>query len=97
MTKEIDHSYTDKPTCPYCGKTWSDDDSYVEQSSKEDYCPECGKKFLIHANYQITYSTVKAECLNTGEHVWEHKRWNDWNGDKYFRCKECAKYEYRKN
>jgi uncharacterized Zn-finger protein len=44
--------------CPYCGNHCGEDD---EHKPREIKCDECGKKFKMEIDYDITYSTYKLE------------------------------------
>jgi uncharacterized Zn-finger protein len=42
--------------CPYCGSHYGEDDLH---ESTELTCDECGKKFKLEVEYDITYSTFQ--------------------------------------
>jgi len=72
MTKEIDCSYTDEITCPYCG--YQHDYSCEISEDKNDgiyQCEDCEKSFRFEVEHSVTYTTEKAPCLNKeGDHKW---------------------------
>jgi transcription elongation factor Elf1 len=44
--------------CPYCGCRNDEDD---EHESREIECDECGERFKMEIEYDISYSTYKLE------------------------------------
>jgi len=42
--------------CPYCGEHYGEDDLH---DSMDLTCDECGKKFKMEVEYNITYSTYQ--------------------------------------
>ena len=81
--------------CPYCEHGFDLDMEYAE-AQDEDFsieCPECEKTFVVYTDYDITFPSRKADCLNTNTHIWEIKRVHDFAYWEYGteRCKECQK------
>jgi hypothetical protein len=55
---EIDHDYTDKPVCPYCGTEASQEDNIEEDDELE--CDVCDGEFKVTNVYiSVSYSTEK--------------------------------------
>ena len=52
----FDHEYTDEIVCPHCGFEYSDS---WESSDGEKECYECGEKFHMVRNVEVTYVTYK--------------------------------------
>jgi len=58
--------------CPYCGKEQLHIDSDYGQDDESEYeCEHCEKNFMLHASWEISFSSRKADCLNGGEHNYE--------------------------
>ena len=54
----IDHEYTEKIVCPYCGHKFINSFEYSE--SEEDVpCQSCDKKFDLSVDVEIYYTTSK--------------------------------------
>lgn len=61
---EIDHEYTGEIVCPACGYEFGDSwESFLDgtHSETEEECPECGAKFKVTQNVEVTYSTELIE------------------------------------
>jgi len=61
--------------CPYCGQ-WQDvnhDDGqgYEENVKHEMKCEKCEKSFVFTTSISYYYESEKADCLNTGNHIYE--------------------------
>ncbi len=55
--------------CPYCGKDMDDPDDKGESGMLHEHeCPHCEKYFVFEVEYNPSYSSRKADCLNGGEH-----------------------------
>lgn len=55
--------------CPYCEKEIEDpDDCHDPNENYEWECPHCEKNFVFSIEYDPSYSSHKADCLNGGEH-----------------------------
>jgi hypothetical protein len=72
MTKDIDASYTDQITCPYCGDERTDSWELGEEGEVE--CYECGKMFRFTSDVRITYTSERDCELNGEEHEWVYVR-----------------------
>ena len=48
--------------CPYCGFHYGEDDLH---ESMELTCDECGKKFKLEVEYEVSYSTYKKDDAET--------------------------------
>ena len=63
----------EKVKCPYCGyefePNWELYDG--DESSCEEECPECGKRFTSWMSISYDFDTKKADCLNGGKHTWK--------------------------
>lgn len=62
--QEIDHEYTDEIVCPACGYEFLDSWECFSSgacSQTEEECPECGAKFKVTQNVEVTYSTELME------------------------------------
>ena len=58
MSKEIDHSNTDKIVCPYCGYKFQH--SYeLDGESGHVECEECEEEFEYFRNIEVSYNTYK--------------------------------------
>ena len=64
--------------CPYCTKCQEvcRDDGYgCEENTKyEMECSDCGKMFTFTTSIIFCYEPEKADCLNTGEHLYKPTR-----------------------
>jgi len=59
-------------TCPYCGKELEVYDCEAGQDENiQIECNECGKTFIAQVEYNVSYYSRKAACLNGGKHDWE--------------------------
>lgn len=47
--------------CPHCGHKHGDCWEWVEEMPKEAECEGCGKRFVVWAQYDITYRTEPLE------------------------------------
>jgi hypothetical protein len=77
--------------CPYCKKELEPSpDQYEPDTPHEEECHQCEKSFIFYIEYYPTYTTIKAPCLNGGEHNYQ-----DINGypteyyDGRVRCSYC--------
>lgn len=62
---KFDCEFQEEMVCPYCGVKQSDSwESAPEDECGESACQTCGKKFLVTAHREISYST---QCAK-GEH-----------------------------
>ncbi len=62
--QEIDHEYTKEIVCPACGYEYQDSwECFLSgtYSETEEECPECGAKFRVAQEIEVTYSTVLIE------------------------------------
>jgi len=62
--EDLDTSYTDQITCPWCG--YEETDSF-EIDDGEFECNECSKPYMVSHDVHVTYSTskiVKEEIKN---------------------------------
>ena len=87
---EIQHKYTRKLVCPYCGEIHESGLSARLQGESLIFCG-CGKKFRFEIDIEYT---SYADCtLNGKEHDWKLERKNagTYNGEPYdwYRCKNC--------
>jgi len=57
--KEIDHEYTNKIVCPYCGYSDVDSCGYEDDDIGLIDCESCGKSFYAYRSVTIAYSTEK--------------------------------------
>ena len=48
----------DKITCPYCGAQWIDSWE-IQEDDDNMLCDECGKRFSLVIEHEITYSTTR--------------------------------------
>ena len=87
-------------TCPYCGDentdSWEVRGLQNDGESIDDKCGNCGKKFHIVMNVDVTYTTTGLCTENNQEHFWEQF---DFVSDTGKRCKGqkcllCNKYEF---
>lgn len=64
---EIEHNYTSKIVCPYCGYKFKD--SWEIDSGNQDIgecdCHQCEKTFIAYRNVEVTYNTWRKEDNNT--------------------------------
>ncbi len=88
--------------CPYCDaelKVNHDDGfGYAEDESHEMECDKCEKSFTFQTHINFSYHPSKADCLNTGHHIfsewkqlWEHEGISTQDRE----CETCGKYERR--
>jgi len=54
----FEHEYTDKVTCPHCGRQYCDS---WEMSEGKTECDDCGKHFEIQRHVYTEYSTEKVK------------------------------------
>ena len=57
------HTFSPNIVCPYCG--WENMDSFEAHEGEQD-CPDCGNKFSMGRDVDITYSTSKIEEVSNG-------------------------------
>ena len=58
--------------CPYCEKNNGRiDDCYEQNEVYETQCADCEKNFVFTVDYDISYDTSKAACLNGADHNYE--------------------------
>lgn len=55
--EDLDTSYCDLATCPWCG--YEDKDSFELEDDGEYECNSCGKPFVVCRNVDVHYSTNK--------------------------------------
>lgn len=53
--------------CPYCKCEHGDCWEWVKQRPHESVCDECGKTFMVYAEYEVTYITYKREDEKSNE------------------------------
>ena len=61
---EFETTYTDLPTCPYCGKTVNEPHElfiWNPGCGVEHDCYGCGKTFFVEEYVEVTYCTYKKE------------------------------------
>ena len=82
--------------CPYCDKEVdTPDDSSHPETPYENECPHCGKSFIFYVEYDPSFNTNKAPCLNGGEH--DFQPIIGWPKEFFlnkFRCSYCAIEKY---
>ncbi len=57
--------------CPYC--RWAqeiDTENREDGDMVEQECNNCDKSFITSMQLSVDYKVYKADCLNTGEHLW---------------------------
>ena len=96
---DFDIDYSDDPTCPYCGHKTNDTcEMDHSESTFQNTCGHCDKVYLCNANIIISWSSQKADCLNTDE---DTHLWTEWelvfkDGKwEQRRCKSCDSKETR--
>lgn len=61
--------------CPYCGADndvcHDDGHGYAEDVPHKHDCYECDKHFVFFTSVSFYYEARKADCLNTGDHIWK--------------------------
>lgn len=58
--------------CPYCESDLGDADDCREPSEIYEWeCGACDKRFVFTIEYDISYSTQKADCLNDTTHDYQ--------------------------
>lgn len=67
----MSEDYKKEATCPYCQHEMSDSwELHLEDGDQEDVeCGQCGKKFIVTANVEVTYNSTKVPCPD-GKHSW---------------------------
>ncbi len=85
-------------TCPYC--KWTDSDSWENPLNRDGDtmtydCPECEKKFYVHMNIDVTYTSSGLCEENNIKHNWEYFD-HVTNGKrcKGKKCLTCQQYEF---
>lgn len=89
MENEIDCECTDDLICPYCGCKF--EDSFEFNESSQHQCDRCEKHFMYEVEYSKTFSSVKVDCLNGGEHMWKSSPWAYYPDYRY--CRKCTKID----
>jgi|LGOV01.1.fsa_nt_gb hypothetical protein len=70
---EIDTYQTDTPVCPHCGATYTDLVGFLDETSGDDQCIECGKWYSWESEYTVEFYTRKIDWL---------KKWKNYNRDQ---------------
>ncbi len=103
MSKEIEAFQTAEVTCPYCSFEFSDSWEFgslrSDGDSDEMECDECGKKFYVRCNLEISYTSSGLCKENNKKHNWEYFDFSSEDDGKrcYGRkCLTCGKYEFDK-
>jgi len=70
---ECDYTYQRNITCPYClheREASGEDHGGLDDDMKEE-CSECGKNFIYTTDYDVTFCSRLAPCLNEeAPHNW---------------------------
>ena len=61
--KEIDTYQTCTPICPHCGATYTDLEGFLNETSGDDQCIECGKWYSWESERTIEFFTRKIDWL----------------------------------
>lgn len=90
----IEHEYTDRLVCPYCGHI--EVDSFECASESDDYqCGICDKRFTYTTQVHRTFTSEKADCLNgLAEHSWRPIGGVQREYPGARRCTVCNRREY---
>jgi len=74
MDKEVIDTYqTDTPVCPHCGATSVDLEGFMDETSGDDQCYECGKWYHWESESSIQFYTRKTDWLKMWEKYNQHK------------------------
>lgn len=71
--KYIDTFQKDSPVCPYCGATSTDLEGFLDETTGDDLCSECGKWYSWDAEYYVKFFTREIDWL---------EKWKEYNRDQ---------------
>jgi hypothetical protein len=71
--KDIDTYQTETPVCPHCGFTSVDLEGFLDETSGDDQCTECGKWYSWESERTIEFFTWEIDWL---------EKWKKYNRDK---------------
>jgi len=76
--------------CPYCEKDVIPGEGYDQEVLYEQECSYCGMTFTYFIQYEPSYTSQKAPCLNGGDHDFKKIIGcpEEYFKDKY-RCSYC--------
>ena len=100
MEKEIERFGEKEITCPYCGYTYTDSwESGLDKDgdSQIEECEECGRKFQVSMNIDVSYTSRGLCKENNIEHNWEEFDFistEDGHRCKGRECLTCDEYEF---
>lgn len=75
--------------CPYCKESYQPDAETYSEDSREDDCPECGKKFHLHQSFDVWHHTQPDCEMNGATHIWTPV--NLQSGKVHDFCSTCGK------
>ncbi len=95
---EYETEYRANVVCPYCGSLCGEDMARGQDDDVHYECDECGKTFIYFTDYQISYTSRKADCLNDSPH--EYREWitvlkKDGQVTQIRHCRDCRKDDIR--
>lgn len=92
---ELDNSYNDEITCPWCGLEFTDSWAYGSCGNSE--CLRCEKPFSFDSNTTTTYSTSR-DCADIDEeHEMELTYTNTKEGTETYICTRCDHMEFKED
>lgn len=57
--------------CPYCKHEYQPEAEDYSESTREEECSECGKKYHVWQAFSVDHHTKPDCALNAEEHDWE--------------------------
>jgi hypothetical protein len=87
--------WEDTIVCPYCKRHFSNPEEYVRNGDVGIIqCCHCEKHIKVEVEYEVSYRSFEAPCMNGGEHDWY--KWRKYGDEKDYRaCRICDRREYR--
>jgi transposase-like protein len=89
MSKYTEEQDSEKAICPYCGNKHHVEAESYDASAQEEECDNCGKKYWLQQEFDITHNTAPDCELNGEEHQYELMTFR--TGFSAHFCSECGK------
>ncbi len=67
-TEQVD---SNECICPYCKSSYQVESEDYSTGARVETCEECGMKFALEQDYEVTHTTTPNCELNDADHDWQ--------------------------